>query len=171
MSCANGMCGVPSSALGRAPCCDDCAENEYRARMRAAFNPWQRNAGSNPAFNPYDSSSFGGSSLLASLDEGGDGKAVTGGSGAAGTAAALGSQAIGEIGATARAWLDADLERDRIRASRDVAAARADADAARAATQSSQSNVESSGGNSTLMLVGLGVGVALLSGMFGGRRR
>lgn len=173
MGCANGMCGVRPSAVGPSgSCCNDCAESEYRARAMNALNPWARQVRANPAFNPYDAGSYGGSSFLTDYEQSAGSTAPKTETGGANPALGLLQTGIEQAGSTARAWLDADLQRDRIRAQQQIEQARIDA--GMAAQQTNQTNAAatdasaSAGGSSSLLLLGgLGLAAAYMSGVFG----
>jgi hypothetical protein len=163
MGCGSGACSA--SRLGKPPC-EECEDSAYRAKVNAMFNPW-RNAGDTIP-NPYD---YGlGSAEVQNVAYGtGVDKSMGGGIGTDSTGAIAGtiSGAIEQGAGIARTVIGADLERERLRTARDIA--QINADAARysgGGYQSTSPRLESSssGGTSMLLLVGLGIGAAILSG-------
>lgn len=182
MGCGTGACGISSAPrrmnvaarTTKGACCSDCARDDraaYRAQMQNAFSPY-RNAGkilydegtlvTGPGYvAPPTSGTLSGSggSSLTDAQSG----AIAGGV----------SSALQEIGATARAQINADLERERIRATADVARANREAGYASDGTMPQYRDTASDSGvatstnnnNGLLLLVAAGVAAAMLSGV------
>jgi hypothetical protein len=184
MGCANGSCSIAPrvSGVARKPC-GMCEEDAYRLQMRNAFNPWGVNAGAGGSdivpgdINPDTGQPWTSAEIAAGYATGGTGKTETGGSGSS-------SSSGGGTGAgawdAARVLIEQAGRVITTQQTNDAAAAARAAQAAALAqygntgtmppTRSSSSGITTgtpppSSGSSPVLLIGLGLVAAVVSGV------